>query len=408
MSLDLTRRAEKGSALTAAEHDQNLTNLEAAAFPASVLVVRALADLPAPAGGVITLPANTTVLVFGQVSLGANAIAYSEGTVLRGIAGGSLISSSTGGVVRANNVDSAVIMREISIIATAGPCLALTGTDEHQLNLFFVGLFGAAIGTISGFDVQSFKDCFFSCADGIILTGTPNKIFLSQCPFYGITAGNAAITLAAELDARRLDMVQCFFKHAAAGVPLRAVAGYTVGYGRVSGTMMDGPTAMLEGISPADINWWFRENDLVQNSRVAGQSFLTDPATTVITTQGVFVPVTGPFTVTELTQRLVLNGTNELEYIGVDPVLISFNAAFSVDPSNNNQLAFRASKNGVTLERSETIVEQGAGPGSSPRTGAVVCLIEMMPGDRVGLSVANLSSTADVPWLAATYAVVAG
>ena len=372
----------------------------------NVLVIRAVDDLPAASNGEHLLPAKT-VLVVEDIDLGANALRLSTGTLLRGLGGITITSSAASGVIRATNLGAAVVIREVSIVATAGPCLALTGTTDHQLNIFFCGFFGASIGTVSGFDVQSFKDCFFSCADGIINTGTNNKIFYSQCPVYGITSGNAAITLAAALDARRVDIVNMFFKHDAAGIPLKAIAGYTVGYGRVSATMLDGPTTMLNGLTSADSNWWFRENDLVRNSRVAGQAFLSAAATTTITTQSVFVAVAGTFTLTDLTQRWTLNVNNEMVYSGLDPVTVSLTATFTIDPANNNRLAFRATKNGTTLAQSETIVEQGAGAGASPRPGAVVALIEIVNGDRVALAVANLSSTDDVPWLTCTYAVIA-
>lgn len=406
MSLGLVRRASKGAPLSAGDFDGNMDKLEAAAFTADILVVSTLDDLPDPVNGVITLPSQT-VVVLGDLNIGSNALQLSTGTVLRGLGNDTITSSATGGVVRATNIGSALVMREFSIIATGGPCIDLEGTTDHQLNLFFVGFFGAAVGTVTGFDVQGFKDCFFNAAAGLTLTGTTNKVFISQCPFYGLAPGGAAITLATGLNARRVDMIANFFKHDAGATPLKAEAGYTVGYGRVSGSMMQGPTDMLDGLSSADDNWFFRENDLVPDSRVAGQSSLTADATTPITTQGTFEPVTGSFTVSSLTQRLELNGTNELEYTGGDPVLITFSASFAVDPSNNDRVAFRATKNGTDLAYSQAIVEQGAGPGSSPRGGSIVALIEMVTGDRVGLAVANLDSTADVPWLAATYAVTA-
>lgn len=369
-------------------------------------VVRSTDDLPDPSGNEVTLPAKT-VLFLDDVNIGSDHLRLSEGTVLRALAGASVVSTSTGGVVRAAGLDAAVIMREINIVAPAGPCLDLSGPIDQQLNLFFVGLFGASVGTVSGFDVQSFKQCFFDTADGITLTGTTSKVFISESPFYGITAGNAAVTFASGLNSRRVDIVNSFFKHDAAGIPLRADEGYTVGYGRVSGCMLDGPETMLDGLASSDLNWWFRENDLVRNSRVTAQSFLTEASTTVITTQGEFTPAEGPFTLTELTQRFTVNEENELVYTGVDPVTVTFDSSFNVDPSNNDRIAFRATKNGATLDYSQAIVEQGAGAGSSPRAGSVLALIEIDPGDRIGLAVANLEGTANIPWLSATYSVIA-
>lgn len=379
-------------------------------LPASTLVVGSKADLPAASGGEHVLPGRT-VLMGGAINLEGDALRMSTDTVLLGIEGTSIMSAATGGVVRATNVGSAVIMRKFNIIALAGPCLNLAGSTAHQLNMSFVGLIGAGPGTsggtISGFDVQAAKDCFINAPDGLRITGVTNKSFLSACPFYGIAPGNAAVTLDAALVAKRLDYVTNFFKGSPDSIALRADAGYSLELGRVRGSMLEGPTIPLDGIHPADINWWFKANDKIADSRVAAQAYLTEPATTPITQIGEFVPVTGPFVTTPLTQRFIRNAQDELVYVGFDPVLISFRSVFSVNPSSNDRLAFQARKNDELRPESNFFVEQGQGAGSFPRTGGIDTLIDLEYGDRVGLSVANLTAVAGVPWLSATYSVVA-
>lgn len=373
----------------------------------SVHVVRSVDDLPDPVGDQVTLPAGKTVLLAGAINLGSDALRLSTGTLLRGFGGDSIQSSNANGVIRATDLGAAVVMREFSVIATGGPAFALQGTIEHQLNLFFMGVFGASAGTITGFDVQAVKSCFIKAADGFTFAGTTNKIFVDGTPFYDIAEGNAGIRLAANLDASVADLVTNFFKFDD-GTCIEAVDGYSVGEGKLRGSLIDGTATPLAGLSPADVNWFMRDNTGVRDSRVAAQSFLTEAATTTIATEGVFVPVVGPFELGALAERFEHNGDNELVYTGQAPALVTFNAAFTVDPSNNNRVAFRATKNGTTIAQSQTIVEQGAGPGSSPRAGAVVSIMEVETGDRIGLAVANLAGTANIPWLTATYAVSAG
>lgn len=370
-----------------------------------MIIVRTLADLPSPVANEITLPANKTILITGLIDLGANALRLSTDTVLRGFGGDSVMSSATGGVVRATNVGSAVVIREANVIATAGPCLALEGTTAHQLNLFFVGLIGPSAGTVTGFDVQAFKDTFFATADGVTLAGTTNKVFISQSPFYTVAAGNAAVTLDATLNARRMDVVEPFFKHDPAGIPIRAEVGYQVGYGRVNGLMLDGPTTPLEGLTSADPNWWFKGCDGIADSRVASQAYLTAADTTLITQVGEFVQVAGAFALSPRSQRMSLNANNELVNDSNQPVLLSFMTTLTVDPSSNDRLEFRVTENGVTIPESRFIVEQGAGAGASPRPGWVSSLVYLNPGESAGLAVANLTTIANVPWLSCTFVV---
>ena len=365
------------------------------------LAILSADDLPTPSGGEHVLPADTLVRFVGNIDIGANAIRLSQGTVINSRAGGTIISSATGGVLRATNLPSAVIVRETNIVATDGPCINLSGPAGQQCNLFFVGMFGHSAGTITGFNVQALKACYIQAADGITFAGTTNKVFVHETPFYGITG--TAIRLAANLDATVADIVTSFFKFDD-GTCIEAETGYTVGDGLLRGSLIDGTATPLSGLGPEDVNWRMTDNLGIRDSTIAGQAALTATATVPIVTAAAFVPVGGTYTLAEVSERFELNGTNELVYTGRFPTLIDFTATFTVDPANNNRVAFRATLNGDTLPESQTIVEQGAGPGSSPRAGAVVALKRITTGDRLGLAAANLDGTADFDVLSCTFA----
>ncbi len=378
-----------------------------------VHLIRQIEDLPDPVGDETILPAGKTVILLGDINLGSDAVRLSQGTILRGFGRESIVSSNTNGVLRATDLASNVILREFSIVATGGPCLDLVGPIDQQLNLFFLGLIGpvpgTSIGSVHGFDVQAFKDCFFKASNGLSLEGTTNKIFLSQCVFYDTLGGNAAITLAANLNAKRMDMVTNFLKGASDSIGIRGVPGYNVGLGRVKGTMSDGPTQILDGIAVSEDNWWFRSNDLIRNSRVAAQTYLTAPATTTITAINTYVNVTGAFEVTSLTERFIDDGSgSSLQYTGTNPVMVSFQATFTVDPANNNVLGFRLAKNGVGIPESMMTLQQGAGATAAPRFGLVSDLVELVAGDVLTLQVENQTNTDDVLWQSANYVIAAG
>lgn len=161
------------------------------------LLVKSTDDLtPYLSGDEYILPTGL-VLINGTIDLVDKAVRVSTGTVLRGLSDGVLVSTNVSGVVRATNIGSAVILREFNVVCNTGPCLVLTGTDTYQLNIFFVGMIGLKAAVITGFNVQSFKQCYINCAEGITLDGTTNKLFISDSPFYSITG--SAITLASTL-----------------------------------------------------------------------------------------------------------------------------------------------------------------------------------------------------------------
>jgi hypothetical protein len=371
-----------------------------------MLIVESAADLTSYlSGDEYVLPAGLVVLG-GAIDLDDKALRLSTGTVLRGFAEAS-VTSSIDGVVRCSALTSNVIMREFSIIATGGRCVNLSGPIDYQLNVFFVGLIGVGVGTsagtVSGFDVQSFKDCFINAPDGLTFDGTTNKTFVSRSPFYSITG--SAIRFAETYAATVADISTTFFKFNTPGVGVEAVAGYTLADGLLRASLIDGTAIPLSGLTPADVNWTMTSNTGVRDSRIAAQAYLTTPVTMDVVNQNEYLPVAGTFSLSTIAERFTLNESNELVYTGRTPTLVDLSSSFTIDPANNNRLAFRAAKNGVGLVETVNIVEQGAGPGSSPRVGAVVGLIEIATGDRIGLQAANLTNSADIDWLTATYAV---
>jgi hypothetical protein len=361
------------------------------------LLIESVDDLtPYLSGDEYVLPENTLVIVNGTVNIGERSIRISTGTVLRGFANANIIYSGEGGAVVSTNVGSAVIIRELNIVSVnGGQCLNLQGTIDHQLNVFFVGLFGVKGGTITGFDVQAFKDCFINSADGLTLRGTTNKIFVSACPFFGVTS--SAITLHQDLVCDVVDIVTSFFKFEAPGVGITAQEGYQVSEGRISGSLIQGTTTALSGFSPSDVNWQITGNSGLADSRITGGYFLNAKAQTVITTIDTPVKVAGTTTGYALNERFTTTN-NRLTYTGARPAVVDFKGTFSVSTANNTNLSFYISKNGVIQSESRSRVRVGAG--LDERAGTVTDLIEMVAGDFVEIWVENNDSTANVTCLA--------
>lgn len=337
------------------------------------------------------LPPNRLVMLNGTINLDDKYIELSEGTVLRGWANATIISTNTGGIIRCSGLEENVILREFSVVAPAGQCLDLSGPITNQLNLFFLGLLGNKAGTIEGFDVQAIKSCFIDCEDGITLKGTTNKFFFDGSVFYGITAGNSAITLDEGLDASTADIITSFFKFDD-GTCITAESGYEVGEGKIRGSLIDGTATPLDGLSPADIEWTMTDNTGVRDSRVAGHLSLDTEVETVISDSETPVKVAGETEPSDLNERFD-HSDNRLTYKGQAPVLVNAYSSFTVDSGNNVELTFFLAKNGSVVTKTKAILKVGVG--NDQRTGFVGGILEMETDDYVELWAQNNDNTAN-------------
>lgn len=326
------------------------------------------------------------VMVNGTIDLGNKALRLSTGTILRGLTNTFLISTNTNGVIRATNIDSAVILREFNVICYTGPCFVLTGTITHQLNIFFVGMFGIEAAIINGFNVQSLKQCYIECSNGVTFDGTTNKVFVSESPFYSITG--SAVTFASTLNCSVADIVTSFFKFDSPGTGITAEAGYSITEGKIRGSLIDGTAIPLNGLAASDPNWTMTDNSGIADSRIVGGLYLTSSVETVITTISTPVKVEGITTGLSLNERFVAT-TNRLTYTGLQPTVCSLTGTFAVDSGNNVLLYFYIAKNNIVLPESQSRVRVGSG--TDERIGSVSCLVDLQPDDYVEIWVENPS-----------------
>jgi hypothetical protein len=363
--------------------------------PLGDLTIRKISDLtPYLVGDEYILPAGLIILA-NTLNLVDKAIRLSSNTILRGLTNATLISSAPNGVVRVTNVDSPVILREFNVVATAGACFNLTGTITHQLNMFFVGMIGVKAAIITGFNVQSFKQCYIEAADGITFDGTTNKIFVSESPFYGIVG--SAMTLASTLVADVADIVTCFYKFDSPGVGLTAQAGYNIREGLLRGSLRVGNAVPLSGLAASNLNWNMTDNSGIANSRIVGGLYLTASVETVITTINTPVKVLGTTTPLAINERFISTVNNRITYVGIQPTVGMFTGTYAIAAGNNAQLAFYIAKNGVLLTESISLVRVGTG--ADERAGTVIALLNMVNGDYVEIFAENKGGTGNLTCL---------
>lgn len=361
----------------------------------STLVIKRIDDLePYLSGDEYVLPAGLVVLN-NTVNLGNKAIRLSTNTTLRGLANSSFISSALNGAVRATNLDSNLVLRELNVISLAGPAFVLEGSIQHQLNMFFVGMIGVKAAIVNGFDVQSFKQCYIEASDGITFDGVVNKIFVSESPFYGVT--DSAMTFSSTLNCQVADIVTSFFKFDSPGVGITAETGYSIIEGKVRGSLKVGTATPLVGLAASDENWMMTDNSGIANSRIIGGLYLVTSSTTTITAINTPVKVAGVTTTAALNERLVGSVNNRLTYTGLQPTVGMFTGTFAVASGNNSELAFYIAKNEIVLEETKSFVRVGTG--GDERFGSVTGLIPLINGDYVEVWAENLQGTGNLTCL---------
>tara|TARA_R110000772_G_scaffold145504_1_gene255492 strand:+ start:32492 stop:33727 length:1236 start_codon:yes stop_codon:yes gene_type:complete len=358
------------------------------------LLVQSASDLTSYLVGDEYILPTGLVMLNGTIDLVDKAVRVSTGTVLRGLADATLVSTNASGVVRATNISSAVILREFNVVASAGPCFVLTGTITYQLNMFFIGMFGVKSAIITGFNVQGIKGCFNQCADGITFAGTTTKVFVSESPFYDVTG--SAITFDAALITDVVDIETSFFKFDSPGVAITAEVGYTVREGLIRGSLATGTSIPLVGLSSSDLNWRMTNNTGIADSRVVGGFYLSTAVETVISATSTPVKVLGTTLGLSLNQRFTATN-NRLTYTGVKPSTSVFMGNFTVDSGNNVVLNFYIAKNGVVLPESQSRVRVGSG--ADERAGSLNKIVELVTGDYVEIWAENVDSTANLTCL---------
>ena len=357
------------------------------------LFVASADDLPDAVEGEHILPADTLVEISGTVDLGANALRISAGTIIIGRhLSNDIVQSSADGVIRADNVESNVILREFNILATGGRALDLTGSIDYQLNIFYVGLLGVSAGTITGFDVQAVISCFVSAASGVTLDGTTNKIFIDGTPFFEVSG--AAITLAATLVCSVADIRGSFFKFDSPGIGVKAESGYSVSTGVYTINLIDGTAVPLDGLSPADVNWKMSDNTGLRDSRTAGQLSLDEPATTTISAVDTPVKIEGATTLATLTERLDGSSVdNRLQYTAVGPTLVNVQLSVNIEGGNNIDGTIMVVKNGTVVEESRLNFRLSTG--ADERNASTATIVEMETDDYIEGWIENRSGDSD-------------
>lgn len=325
--------------------------------PGSNLVyVYSLADLPAPSGGAITLNANKMYVFSGIVNISPNYLNL-NGAGLRGTDPGKdgVMSSVSGGVLRSTGVS--VFIENLAVIPFSAATKAYDFTDATgtmYCNIFSgssvveIGVPSLGVGQVSGFKATTILKNYWSCTDGIKVTGTVDKFASAYNFITGITNGGNGIEFLSGLVINDIDLSNNYFIYPGqTGVKVNA--GATIDRGRMTTNMFRGVTTFITGFNSYTPEWEMRQNTNIPNSRAFSSLYMNNNATsTSLTTQGTFYKIAG--TTTPINEKRFTASDNRLTYTGRDiitgKILVIVGAKA---PSNNSDFSIAIAKNGTVI-----------------------------------------------------------
>lgn len=318
--------------------------------------VYSLSDLPTPSGGGITLDATKMYVFTGIVNITPNYLNL-NGANLRGNdpSKDGVMSSVSGGVLRSSNVS--VFMENLAVLPLGGGAKAYDFSDATGTK--FCNLFSGCsvieiagptlgVGQVSGFKATTIIENYWSCADGIKVTGSMGKFASAYNFITGISAG-VGIEFLSGLVIDDIDLSNNYFIYSGqTGVKVNS--GATIDFGRMGTNMFRGVTTLLNGFDSYTPGWQMMLNTGIPDSRSYGYIYFNDNLTTTSTSpNNTYVKVAGTTTATTL-QKLTSPSSNRLTYIGKRPILAKVLITITgKSPTNGADFTFALGKNGTVI-----------------------------------------------------------
>lgn len=368
----------------------------------NVVYVRVKDDLPAAVTGVITLLANTTYFIFGDIDLTGDRIVCGANTCILGTSSETSSLSSTG--LTGNPLiftEFTLPMRHISIVGAEIGC-DINSTDvgtDVAIDWYGVNFNACAISVKCG-DVSNFIYNVGAILNGgkILFEGVVGSAVINSSIFVGIGAvGEKLIEVAATAEfTRRFRVTYSAFVAFGSSIAIDFSASATVlNEGYILDTCnFSGGVPYLAGVTATDNKALFVNNVGIDNSADITQYYMSANTTaTVITTSGVGVKAAGVTTSGSLTSKFT-NTSNRATYDGALTRFFKVSATLSVESGNNNQVGVYISKNGVLLGESAVY---GTTSGSGRAESLVVqTLVSLTATDYIEIWVENATGTRNI------------
>ena len=357
------------------------------------VLVKTIADLPAPVGGIITLVAGVLYEINGTITL-ADKINL-NGCAMQGddAANDKIIYTGTGEMFTGNKAGN---ISYLTLTAASGKVFNIAGGSTNQnlivQNCFFIGC--NAVGTIDGIGGTVFFStaAYFFNTNGIIFQNCNNVVLnntlwdISNSNIYErfIGAFNVIQILGGD---RLVSSTNSAIATHVAGITSLVAGSIKVVMFVGSGTYVSGTFSNSWEVEASGLN---TEKDDV----AAGNLYISTPVTTVIAAVNTPVKILGTTTSTNLF-RVTSPTNNRLTYTGAKSrrfqVICSLTAT---QPSSNKFFSFYIAKNGVILTESRQEVKIINSTDQGPVT--LSCTLNMSPNDYIEVWVENETSTTNI------------
>lgn len=358
------------------------------------VLVKTLADFPAPSGGVITLVAGTMYEINGTISLGANKIDLNGCEVTGGDSNndklnftgtGALFTSTKGGIIK-----------NLTLFGNGTNNLFSLNDSSQLLNLVVrdcnIAAF-ASVGSIAGYNLVLMNLLgYVSNANGITYNGVEHLFVKDQSWFPSNTG--TVVTLTGNFDVVgfigglfEIDLGETGLN--VSGIGTIDDNAFISGVSFVgAGTRTVGTFAKQWEIDTPGIN---TEKDDV----ATGAFHITTPAVTVIGSTGLIYKVAGTTTTGYLFRVDDGGQSNRLRYIGTKTRQFKIIGRASLQATSNTQtVSIYIAKNNTVIAESRSRLRL---PNlNQDEDASIVGSVELAPNDYIEIGVQNNTSTANI------------
>lgn len=371
-----------------------------AVIPDDFVFVEAKADLPTPAGGIITLEANRLYMFLTEIDLTGDRLVLGANTVLAGSSSENARIKSTGltGTALITSAYSCP-MRDISIEADVALDLDSAGDPDQVIDWRMVNFVDCpTVGTIEDFGNVVISDSAFLESANLTFDGSIGTIAFNGCLFNGRASQTTLIIPSTLTITRRFRVIYSAFVVLSGETGISVDASATI---PVEGYILDtvnfagGSSSYTSGVAFDDNkSLWLNSTNVSNSASIASMSMVGNATDTTISVVNTPVKVAGTTSAGSINQKFT-HASNKLTYDGEIDRSFRVTAVASLSSGNNNDLSVFVYKNGSTQ-----IVESEA-PVSTSGSGNVenvTCqtITEMTESDYVEIWVENRTGTTDV------------
>lgn len=380
--------------------EANFTELYGLIESGSRVIVSELADFPTPAGGIITLAANTQYFLTENVALGSNRIVFSANSAISSIDSIVIMLSysGTGDMFTFNDVTARI--NNISIDAPNGRLFNWTDTSFQFFRVSDVTIISCdKIGRFNGSNsVVRFTNV------------SPNSVASDGCEFLGNFRAFLWEVSAGAIDAGSyLKLGTATFDSFLTNTLLVTLNGSSVlldgatgsanintgGSGVIYLSLTSGTGTPLSGITTGDALWEFRSNDDIADTRSDALISMQGNATeTVITATDTPVLVAGTW-VSVMVSQMTASVAGRATYVGGKDARLPITYSISLEPASgtNIKMSAYAAIDGVVVPGSK---REGTASSGSPTSITIPWQYTFSTNTHTEVFVENNDTTANI------------